>query len=94
MTMTLVQMADELLAIIEGERPRLNKTEMREYVRDLFAANAAHLTQPAQSVDVADVRLLLECVEDEHGGDHLEADCRHCAAFDRLTAALQEPDRG
>lgn len=41
--MTLEQMADELQAIIDGERPRLNKTEMREYVRDLRAA-----AQPAE----------------------------------------------
>jgi hypothetical protein len=34
-------MADELQTIIDGERPRLNKTEMREYVRDLRAAHPA-----------------------------------------------------
>ncbi|WP_395119680.1 hypothetical protein ACFCQI_01820 [Rhodanobacter sp. FW102-FHT14D06] len=32
---TLAQMADDLQAIIDGERPRLNKTEMRDYVLDL-----------------------------------------------------------
>lgn len=49
----------------------------------------AHLNQPAQSVDVEDVRTLLECIECDHGGDHFEAYCKYCAAFDRLTAALQ-----
>jgi hypothetical protein len=50
----------------------------------------AHLAQTAQSVDVEDVRTLLECIECDHGGDHFEAYCKYCAAFDRLTAALQE----
>lgn len=45
MTMTLEQMADELQAIIDGERPRLNKTEMREYVSDL-----RRIAQPAERV--------------------------------------------
>lgn len=41
--MTLLELADDLQAIIDGERPRLNKTEMREYV-----SNLRHLAQPAE----------------------------------------------
>lgn len=37
-TLALEQMADDLQAIIDGERPRLNKTEMRECARGLRAA--------------------------------------------------------
>lgn len=43
--MTLLELADDLQAIIDGERPRLNKTEMREYV-----SNLRHLAQPAERV--------------------------------------------
>lgn len=96
MTMTLVQMADELLAIIEGERPRLNKTEMREYVRDLLAANATHLTQPAQSVDIEAIREVIESHineakklrHDPESQDYLYEQA------DKLTAALQEKGNG
>lgn len=37
--MTLKAIAEELQAIIDGERPRLSKTEMRDYVRELLAAS-------------------------------------------------------
>lgn len=36
--MSLEQMAQDLQDIIDGERPRLNKTEMRDYIRSLQAA--------------------------------------------------------
>ena len=91
MTMTLVQMADELLAIIEGDRPRLNKTEMREYVRDLLAANAAHLTQPAQSVDVEKVKEVIADIEGSGLSDEFTAPNQWA---DKLTAALQEKGNG
>lgn len=34
---------------------------------------------------------LLELVEDEHGGDHTEADCRHCRAANLLAAIGATP---
>lgn len=49
---------------------------------------AEALAQPAQAVDVGAIKTLLELVEDEHGGDHSEADCRHCVAVNKLTRAI------
>ena len=31
------------------------------------------------------VRALLELVEDDHGGEHTESDCRHCRAVNLLS---------
>lgn len=44
----------------------------------------------AVSLPIEDVRLLLECAEDEHGGDHTDADCRYCKAVNRLTNLVEK----
>lgn len=56
--------------------------------RAMADAIDAHLTTPAQTVDVEAVKTLLELVEGEHGGDHTEADCRYCVAFNKLSQAI------
>lgn len=56
-TMTLIELADELQAIIDGERPRLNKTEMRDYMAVLRAP-------PAQTVDVGAIREVITEMEE------------------------------
>lgn len=43
---------------------------------------------PSPTIDIAAVRTLLECIEGEHGDDHTEADCKYCAAWNKLARAI------
>ena len=37
------------------------------------------------------VQTLIELVDDEHGGDHTDADCRHCRAVNLLASIGATP---
>ena len=90
--MTLEHMADDLQAIIDGERPRLNKSEMCDYVRDL----RAHLSKSAQAVDVGAIREVIESHVDEAKKlrhDPESQDYLHEQA-DKLTRALSGEKAG
>jgi len=65
-----------------------NKLEGDDAKRLHASADRIAPVLQGESAFAEDVRALLECLEDEHGSDHAEADCRYCQAFDRLSCAL------
>lgn len=85
--------ACEMIGYATSGNERANHRANRDKIKDEFLA-ILDAEGDGESVDGRDVRLLLECVEGDHGGDHFEADCRYCVAFDKLTAALQEKGNG
>lgn len=69
----------------------LKYPEQAAELSEARAAVSAHLTQPAQSVDVEKVREVIENIRRCAGNNNANF---HRSWADKLTAALQESDRG
>lgn len=75
------------------QRTETESEQMTEYEKGVAdgwdeCRSAMISATPSPTIDVADVRTLLECIEGEHGDDHTEADCKYCAAWNKLASSI------